>query len=501
MLLVKRIAAAVRWRVISRRNRVLWVLRRSSKQVFRSRLYRALQGLWFWCSDHFRELLRRSWLLRRRQLPVFVTNTGRQGRDVGGEAVNCDEVGKSSSSDEGYLLFTEPNLPRKNLALKDGVGSAADSLQEVNEICRAFGFDEIPKTSSLNRYQRRLRGLVRRQQMNFGRERHHGQISWVNRAQLLKFWKFDATTFRNSGPTEFFFRVANSMRGLEETSPSSRIGSDTEGFYSSVSPWSKLMSEISSTFQFDISVVLATKRKEQINFALSQITPQRNCRIELVVACHGFAAKDVMADLEKNLGRQSAVATLKVIEAPAEESFGSVLNRASLSCTSRYLTKWDDDDYYGSRHLIGLYVALASLGADFIGRPANFVELERLGTILMRRAAREFACTRVIAGGTIFSRTASLYGAGGWGNLSSGVDKHLLKNAVRRGFRVHSADANSFVLVRKPEGHTWDASEAYFYAASTHEMPTNFRQRILEEGFMPLDTFMIRPEEVLAANS
>ena len=105
------------------------------------------------------------------------------------------------------------------------------------------------------------------------------------------------------------------MRGLEETSPSSRIGSDTEGFSSSVSPWSKLMSEISSTFQFDISVVLATKRKEQINFALSQITPQRNCRIELVVACHGFAAKDVMADLEKTLGRQSAVATLKVISA------------------------------------------------------------------------------------------------------------------------------------------------------------------------------------------
>src|SRR5690606_20895536 len=118
-----------------------------------------------------------------------------------------------------------------------------------------------------------------------------------------------------------------------------------------------------------VSVVMATKRPDYVASALDQMARQRGVRAEVLLGLHGFGIDRVREAVE------GCPLPVSWVEADAGVPFGEVLNRAAAKAGGDYVTKWDDDDWYGPGHLSDLLMALAYSGADVVGTTGEFFYL------------------------------------------------------------------------------------------------------------------------------
>src|SRR5262249_53054865 len=128
----------------------------------------------------------------------------------------------------------------------------------------------------------------------------------------------------------------------------------------------------------EVSIVMATKRPGFVPVALAQMERQRDVRAEVLLGLHGMAFEQVREAVE------SCSLPVKWVEADASVPFGEVLNRAAAQASGDYVAKWDDDDWYGPRHLADLFMALTYAGADVVGTTAEFFYLEPLKATIRR---------------------------------------------------------------------------------------------------------------------
>ncbi|MER7207230.1 glycosyltransferase [Streptosporangium sp. NPDC000239] len=200
-----------------------------------------------------------------------------------------------------------------------------------------------------------------------------------------------------------------------------------------------------------VSVLLCTRRPDMVGFALRQAGRQRGPEVEVVLTLHGFRADhpDVAAAVAAHKG------TITVIEADARMVFGEALNQAAERASGAWLTKMDDDDWYGPGHLSDLLLAQRYSGADLVGSAPEFVYLERIGVTVRRDMATELY-TGVVAGGTMLLSRAAFDNAGGFRPIPRTVDGQLLQSVTAAGGRVYRTHGLNYILRRREaSGHTW----------------------------------------------
>jgi hypothetical protein len=205
-----------------------------------------------------------------------------------------------------------------------------------------------------------------------------------------------------------------------------------------------------------VSVLLPTRRPDQVSFALRQVARQRDVELELVLVTHGFTAAD--ADLEAF--RASGV-PLTVIEAPAAHAFGTILNTAAKAAGGDVLLKMDDDDWYGRDFVSDLLLARSYSGADIVGTPPEFTYLEPLDTTVRRQDATE-SYRPIVAGGTMLVDRGTFRAVGGFRETRKFVDAGLLSAIREAGGSVYRSHGHGYVLRRGAHGHTWDPGLGYF---------------------------------------
>lgn len=209
--------------------------------------------------------------------------------------------------------------------------------------------------------------------------------------------------------------------------------------------------------QRQVSVVLATRRPENVRFAVDQVRRQRGVALQLVLVLHGFSATCAQV--------RSAVRDLTfpfvVMERPADEVFGDVLNAGVRRCDGDVVAKMDDDDWYGPHHLADLAAAQRWSASEVVGSAADFVYLEPLNITLRRRFASEIYA-EYVAGGTLVVDRAALLAAGGFRSMPRHVDARLLQDLRSLGGRVFRTHGLGYVLRRTAGGHTWSADLTYF---------------------------------------
>jgi hypothetical protein len=204
-----------------------------------------------------------------------------------------------------------------------------------------------------------------------------------------------------------------------------------------------------------VSVLLATKRPENLDFALRQVARQRGAAVELVLAAHGFQpdaarVRDVLGD-----------APYTLLALPQTMLFGDVLRAASEAASGDVVLKMDDDDWYGPDVVADLLLARGYSGADLVGMPAEFVYLEPIRTTVRRRGASETHAA-VVAGGTMMIDRSLLRSVGGFRSVRRFVDAQLLASVRAAGGSVYRTQGLGYVLRRTSAGHTWDAGLGYF---------------------------------------
>lgn len=205
-----------------------------------------------------------------------------------------------------------------------------------------------------------------------------------------------------------------------------------------------------------LSVLLPTRRPEQLAFALDQVARQRGvAELELVLATHGFAADPGL--VRERLGPRPVT----LLPLPADTVFGDVLRAATDAAAGDVVVKMDDDDWYGPDVLADLLLAKHYSGADLVGMPAEFVYLEPIRTTVRRRGPSE-SFGAVVAGGTMTLDRALLRAVGGFRSVPRHVDARLLEDVRAAGGSVYRTQGLGYVLRRTTHGHTWDTGLGYF---------------------------------------
>ncbi|WP_182908303.1 glycosyltransferase family 2 protein [Microbispora sp. H13382] len=223
-----------------------------------------------------------------------------------------------------------------------------------------------------------------------------------------------------------------------------------------------------------VSILLCTRRPEMVPFAVEQMERQRGVTAELIVGLHGFTAR------ETAIPRTRLPHT--VIEAPATTPFGEVLNRMAAAASGSYLTKVDDDDWYGPDHLADLLLARHYSGADLVGTAAEFVYLESLD-VTIRRCIGTERFAPLVAGGTMLVTRAAFEAAGGFRPLARTVDGQLLQAVEAVGGRVYRTHGLGYVLRRRSAyGHTWRQPVQSFLAAYQEQWRGLVFNELMEDG-------------------
>jgi len=228
------------------------------------------------------------------------------------------------------------------------------------------------------------------------------------------------------------------------------------------------------------SIVLATRRPEQLAFALRQVARQSGAEIELVVAAHGFAPDESW--VQEHAGHPATVLAL-----PPDALFGDVLNAGFRASSGDLVLKMDDDDWYGPDFVTDLMLARHYSGADVTGTTAEFVYLEALDRTIRRNDESECA-GRFVAGGTILVERGYLAQLGGFRPVRRFVDAQLLSATAALGGSVYRSHGLGYVLRRSTGGHTWDADDSYFLD------PTRLDRQW--PGFVPSRLLRHDPEDV-----
>lgn len=204
-----------------------------------------------------------------------------------------------------------------------------------------------------------------------------------------------------------------------------------------------------------VSVLLPTRRPEQLAFALAQVARQRGVELELVLATHGFEADPAVV--------RAALDGVPFTLVPQHRDtvFGDVLRAATDAASGDVVVKMDDDDWYGPDAIADLLLAQHYSGAELVGMPAEMVYLEPIRTTVRRRGPSE-SFGAVVAGGTMTMDRALLRAVGGFRSVPRHVDARLLEDVRAAGGRVYRTQGLGYVLRRTAGGHTWDSGLGYF---------------------------------------
>ena len=207
--------------------------------------------------------------------------------------------------------------------------------------------------------------------------------------------------------------------------------------------------------QPQVSVLLATMRPHQLDFALRQLARQQDADVQLVLATHGFAADPAM--VRDAMGGRDVV----LLDFPADAFFGDVMHAAAMAASGDVLLKVDDDDWYSPHVVHDLLLARRYSGADVVGMPSEFVYLEELGVTAQRNHPTE-VFNRFVAGGTLLVDRDVLRAVGGFRRVRRFVDAQLLGAVEAAGGRIYRTHGLGYVLRRTGSGHTWQSDPESF---------------------------------------
>ncbi|WP_424528261.1 glycosyltransferase [Sphaerisporangium viridialbum] len=253
--------------------------------------------------------------------------------------------------------------------------------------------------------------------------------------------------------------LADALRREEHSVRLRRLALSTHG---TVARWRSLAARagIALPAKPTISVIMCTRRNDLVPFALGQIARQRGVDLEVVLTLHGVpaTAPDVVRAVEA-FGRP-----ITVVEADASLPFGIVLNQAAERATGTFLSKWDDDDWYGPDHLADMMLAQSYSGAELVGAASEFFYLQKIDVTIRRDWSSETMSNHV-AGGTFVVSRSAFESVGGFRPVARSVDVQFFQSLLRAGGAIYRTHGLGFVARRAARGmHTWQEPVGYFLA-------------------------------------
>lgn len=202
-----------------------------------------------------------------------------------------------------------------------------------------------------------------------------------------------------------------------------------------------------------VSILLATRRPQFLEYALDSVAKQTYPRLELVLALHGEGFEGADRRISE------FPIPVKTLRLAASEPLGAVLNAATQASEGTLFAKMDDDDVYDADHIWDLALAQTYSGAQLVGKGQEFVYLAASDQTIyvQERYGERYYASLSLAGGTLLISRRVLDKVGGWRMVPAGVDSFLAEDVLRTGGRLYRTHGFGFMAMRHGFRHTWDS--------------------------------------------
>jgi len=206
-----------------------------------------------------------------------------------------------------------------------------------------------------------------------------------------------------------------------------------------------------------VSVVLSTVRPDDLTSILSQIKLQTLKSFELAIGLHGIQLNAKHKLLISELNKRDV--KVKVEKYSKTLTLGFILTDLAGKTTGDYVSKMDDDDYYGPEHLRDLVDVIVEKKADVVGRAMNYVYLEPLDLTVRRFGVQGTQAVEIwsdwVCGGTILVSRSAGEKAGWFGNGTTAVDRYLLGRVTENGGKIWRTFGAGYIYRRSFTFHTY----------------------------------------------
>ena len=213
----------------------------------------------------------------------------------------------------------------------------------------------------------------------------------------------------------------------------------------------------------EVSILAPTRRPDRLADVVEAVRSQTYPRLELVLALHGdgFDRDGEIADLARSLQ-----IPVQIVRVDGAETLGAVLRAAAAASSGNLLTKMDDDDHYGAEHIWDVVLAHEYSGAQLVGKSAEYVYLERLDKTVRDQQRQKFSERYIpfvgVSGGVLMISRHDLEEAGGWRRVPRRVDIALAQDVNAAGGRIYWTHGAGYLRVRHGDEHTWTVDDSHF---------------------------------------
>ncbi|MBM7603174.1 hypothetical protein JOC75_001144 [Metabacillus crassostreae] len=215
------------------------------------------------------------------------------------------------------------------------------------------------------------------------------------------------------------------------------------------------------THQEGISVIIATNRINCLVNIFDNYLRQDWSIKELIIILNN----DLMdlKEWELEAERYHQVTVFKLSE---DMTLGKCLNYGVGKAKYKYIAKFDDDDYYGTKYLTESITVMKKLNAAVVGKRTCFMYLTNNKEIRVRFVGNEMRKVNILQGATIFT-TKSLLQKIQFPDKNLGECLEFLQNCKKQGYKICSTSRYNYAILREDEkNHTWQPTDDYLFKTS-----------------------------------
>ena len=206
-----------------------------------------------------------------------------------------------------------------------------------------------------------------------------------------------------------------------------------------------------------VSVIISTLRPLDLENILQQMHAQTLRNFEILLGLHDIELNARHKTLIKKLAAKKVKVTFQNF--PKTATLGQILTELCKKSTGDFISKVDDDDYYGPEHLKDLLDAAIETNADVVGRAMNYVYLEPLSITVRRFAPHGTQAVELwsdwVCGGTILVKRKIAEAVGWFGMGTTAVDRYLLSGVLERGGKIWRTFGAGYIYRRSFTFHTY----------------------------------------------
>lgn len=207
-----------------------------------------------------------------------------------------------------------------------------------------------------------------------------------------------------------------------------------------------------------VSVITCTNRPHALKNILYNYLSQKYLYKELIIIINNDSI-----DLNLWQDKISKYEDISIYKLSEKATLGKCLNFAIDQSKYPYISKLDDDDFYGPNYLTDMMNAFKYTDASVIGKKTIFAYLEGPQLLVVKYPNQEYRYSEYVSGSTLTVKK-ELFNYLSFPDLSRGEDTRFLMDCINMGVKIYGADRFNHVVIRRQDisSHSWQISESEF---------------------------------------